>query len=186
MVHSLDFPEADVNDLLTLYAHLAGKKLICDFKPLGRVTMIVGWELTKDEVIRLIEMAVRVIGIDLVETEDGKGVTVIEPVETRKVTIPILSAAAKLPSGEELVSFVLKLQTLDPIEMADWVRAYAHDPGLYPLPRGCVRSLPLPNSHAIVFTGTTTEVRTLLEIFRELDVPAPRPQSGQKAPGDHP
>ena len=82
----------------------------------------------------------------------------------RSVGIPIFSDPADLPVGEQVVSFLLRLRYLDPIETAGVLQQYIP-------PGNTVNFTALEKAGAVIVTDDATTVRRLVDLVASLDQP---------------
>src|SRR5690606_33854132 len=65
-VKALEFPNADVREVLSFYEKLSEKQLVIDAGVVATVNLVVRQEMSKDEAIKLIEMTLLLNQITLV------------------------------------------------------------------------------------------------------------------------
>ena len=162
----LEFPNADVKDVLAYYERLTGKKLIQDAGLAGPVSIVVKSDLTKDEALRIIETSLLLNGFTLVPA----GGDIIKVLglgkNARGYGIPIISDELNLPESEQVVTFVYKLRFADPTEVQQILSQY-----IVPSQTGYNQLLALPKSQSLLITENTTIIRGLLKIIQEVDLP---------------
>jgi type II secretion system protein D len=161
----LEFPNADVKAVLSYYEQLTNKRLVLDNSVAGPVNIVVKTALTKDEAVRIIEMSLLLNGYSLVPA-GGDVVKVLGLGKNpRQVGVPIISDDLMLPEGEQVVTFVYKLQFADPTEVQQILTQY-----VVPAQSGYNQVLALPKSGSLLITENTTIIKALLKVIREVDV----------------
>ncbi len=162
----LEFPNADVKDVLSYYERLTGKKLIFDAGLAGPVSIVVKSDLTKDEALRIIETSLLLNGFSLVPA-GGDLIKVLGLGKNpRGHGIPIISDELNLPESEQIVTFVYKLRFADPTEVQQVLSQY-----VVPSQTGYNQLLALPKSQSLLITENTSIIRGLLKIIQEVDLP---------------
>ena len=165
----LQFPNADVNDVLNYYELITGRRLIKDNQVIGQVNLFVKGTLPKEEAQKIIEISLLMNGFTIVPVEgtDGKLWKVIGTGKNpRNFGIPILSEADELPDNEQVVTFLKKLQYADPTELAQVLgQAIPASPTLGQT------ITPLPKAGALLITENSVIIRGILRILREIDLP---------------
>ncbi|MHA3773906.1 secretin N-terminal domain-containing protein [Verrucomicrobiota bacterium sgz303538] len=166
MVNGLEFPNADVKDVLAYYERLTGKTLIYDVSVAGPVNIVVKSPLTKDEAVRIIEVSLLMNGYSLVPAGGGLIKVLGIGKNPRNYGIPIISDELNLPESEQVVTFVYKLRFADPQEVVQALSQYVP-----PSQSQYTQILPLPKSQTLLITENTNIIRGLLKVIREIDVP---------------
>lgn len=162
---TLQYPNSDVADVLHLYGTLTGKKLIIDNFVQGKVSIFISRPVPREEAIKIIEINLLMNGYSLVPAE-GDIVKVIGTNRSpRSAGVPILSDEADLPAGEQVVSFLFKLNYADPLELQQVLGQYLQPPQTYS------SFLALPKSSSILVTENSAVIRRLVRIIEQVDVP---------------
>lgn len=163
----LQFPNTDVKEVLSFYERLTKKRLVLDNQVQGTLNIVVAGEVPIEEAVRIIEISLLLNGFTLVPAETSNIVKVIGAGKSpRSAAIPIISDELLLPEGEQVVTFVVKLQYGDPAELAQTLGTFiAQAPGNF------TNVTALPKSQTILITENTATIRGLLRIIREIDVP---------------
>ncbi|MDQ3621435.1 MAG: hypothetical protein M3463_02975 [Verrucomicrobiota bacterium] len=163
----VQFPNADVNAVLDYYAMLTAKRLVRANTVTGPVNIVITERIPKEEAIRIIEINLLMNGYVLVPA-GGNIVKVLGPgTPPRSAGIPMFSEEDQLPDGEQIVTFLAKLDYADPIELANTL-TQAIPPNQV---LGGPSITPLPKSQALLITESTTVVRSFLRIIRGIDSP---------------
>ncbi len=162
---SLQFPNADVADLLHLYEQLTNKKLVMDNFVQGKVNIFITKPIPRDEAIKIIEMNLLMNGYALVPAE-GDIVKVIGTGRNpRGAGVPIISDDADIPNGDHVISFLFKLRYADPIELQQVLGQYLSPPQTF------TSFLALPKSSSILVTENSSVIRSLVRIIDQVDIP---------------
>jgi type II secretion system protein D len=163
----LIFPNTDVKEVLNFYERLTGKRLVIDNGVQGTVNIVVAGRVPLEEAVRIIEINLLLNGFTLVPAESKNIVKVIGGGKSpRAASIPIISDELLLPEGEQVVTFLAKLQYADPVEIQQMLTTFiAQAPGQY------TNFTPLPKSQAMLITENSATIRGVLKVLREIDVP---------------
>jgi len=158
----------ELKGALDYYERLTKKRLVYDNQTASPtpITIAVNGEVTAEEAIRIIEISLILNGITLVPVERSNIVKVIGIGKNpRSAAIPIISDEAALPEGEQVVTFLAKLQYADPVELTTVLGTFVvQSAGQY------TNLTALPKSQSILITENTAIIRGLLRIIREIDV----------------
>src|SRR4051794_5042492 len=161
---TLQYPNSDVQDVLHLYETLTGKRLVMDNNVQGKVNIFISKPIPRDEAVRIIEMNLALNGYSLVPAEEGIMEVLGAGKNPRAASVPIISEVEALPKGDQVVSFVFKLQYADPAELQQLLSQYFQSPG------GTTAILALPKSGSIVATQSASVIRRIAEMVEQLDV----------------
>ncbi len=162
----------ELKAVLDFYERLTKKRLVYDTQVLqslsapGTISIVVNGEVSRDEAIRIIEISLILNGITLVPAEHSNIVKVIGAGKNpRSSAIPIISDEAAIPDGEQVITFLKKLDFADPTELTQTLGTFVvQGQGQY------TNITALPKSQAILITENTAVLRGLLRIIREMDV----------------
>ncbi|OAI43130.1 hypothetical protein AYO41_02730 [Verrucomicrobia bacterium SCGC AG-212-E04] len=159
----MQLPNADVRDVLSYYERLTGKRLVLDSTIQGQINIVVNGKVTKSEAIKLIETALLLNGFSIVP---GDGVTKVLGLSknARGAGVSIYSDFAMLPEGELVVSYLFRLRYLDPTELQQILQQYI-TANLY------TSFVALPKSGALLVTESTSVIRKLVQLVRDVDIP---------------
>jgi type II secretion system protein D len=165
-IRDINFPNADVKEVLGLYETLTGKRVLYDIQALGQVNIVVKGEISYEEAQRLIEISLIMNGFTLVDV-DKKYVKLLGTGRNpRGYGIPLISDEMQIPEEEKIISFLFKLRYADPTEIATMLTAY-----ISPSSLGYSQTLALPKSNSILVTENSIIIRKFLQIIREVDTP---------------
>lgn len=163
MIQSLDFPGTEIRDVLAFYETLTGKKVLFDNTVQGKIYVRVLRPISKQEAIRILETAFALNNFTLIPGP-GDIVKVINAGKNpRQFNIPILSDVRQLPEGNQVVSFLFKLNYADPLEVKTTLdQVVAPTPNLTSI-------VALPKSQAVLVTETADVIRNIAPIVARLD-----------------
>lgn len=163
-VDRIEFPNEDVRNVIAFYGRLAGKHMIYDNTVQGQVNLVILQRLSVDEALKIIEVNLLLNGFTLVPGE-GNIVKVIGLTKNpRAAGIEIYSDEQDLPDGEQVVTFLFKLEYADPTELQQVLSQYIA-PTLY------TSIVALPKSQALMITESTPVIRGIARVIREIDLP---------------
>ncbi|MEI8107934.1 MAG: hypothetical protein WCI46_08965, partial [Verrucomicrobiota bacterium] len=158
----------ELKAVLDFYERLTKKRLVYDAQAAGPtpITIAVNGEISRDEAIRIIEISLILNGITLVPVDRSDIVKVIGVGKNpRSAAIPIISDEGAIPDGEQVITFLAKLQYADPAELTQTLGAFVvQSQGQY------TNLTPLPKSQSILITENTAVIRGLLKIIHEVDI----------------
>lgn len=159
----LQLPNFDVRDVLQFYERLSGKRLVLDSTIQGQLNVVVQGEISKSEAIKILETALLLNGFSIVP---GEGITKVLGLSknARGAGVSIYSDFASLPEGELVVSYLFRLRYLDPTELQQILQQYV-TANLY------TSFVALPKSGALLVTESTSVIRKLVQLVREVDLP---------------
>ena len=163
----LQFPHTDVREVLGFYERLTNKHVIMDNQVQAQVNIVTAGEIPTEEAIRIIEINLMLNGITLIPVEHSKLVKVIGAGKNpRSNAIPIISDEMLLPSDDQVVTYIAKLNFADPTELQQTLTAFVGQSQ-----GGYTNFTALPKAQTLLITENSAEVRNLLHIIREIDVP---------------
>lgn len=162
---TLQYPNSDVQDVLHLYESLTGKRLVMDNTVQGKVNIFIAKPVPRDEAVRIIEMNLALNGYSLVPAEDGILEVLGSGKNPRTASVPIISDVDALPKGDQVVSFVFKLQYADPVELQQVLAQYFQQAG-----GGAAAILALEKSGSIIATQSASVIRRIADMVEQLDV----------------
>lgn len=163
----LTFPNTSVNEILSLYEYLTGKKLVRD-SMIGTgppLTIMVPGEVPRSEAIRLIEASLLLNNYSFVPMDD-KTVKVLGPSRfPRSEGVPIYSSPYMLPENDQVVSYFMRFNFLAPQEAAQLFQT------LIPPSKNYTAFMPVPNVQAVLITENVPVIRKLIALQTLIDVP---------------
>jgi hypothetical protein len=166
-----DYENAPVNTFIDLLGRLSGKHFILDANLYGVPPISVnGTGLTKEELIKLITSTLLLNGVALIPVDDGtmKVVTVGTNKNPRSEGLRAYSNEADLPTDDQIVTYYMPLDHIDPQEAAGiFVQvAPVHSYGSY---------VPAPSANAIILTENVSIIRELIALKKDIDIRGPTP-----------
>ena len=162
----LMFSNSPMSDVLDFYGRLTGKRVLTDNTV--NATSTLNFDISKNvprgEAVRIIETVLSLNGYAITPGE-ANIVKVLGPGKNpRSVSIPIFSDPNDLPVNDQIVSFLMRLSYLDPIETAGVLQQYIP-------PNNTVNFTALEKAGAVIITDDATTVRRLVDLVRSLDQP---------------
>ena len=160
------FSNSPVGDVLDFYSRLTGKRVLTDntVNSTSTLNFDISKNVPRAEAVRIIETVLDLNGYSIAPGE-ANIVKVLGPGKNpRAVGIPIFSDPGDLPVGEMVVSYLLRLRYLDPIETAGVLQQYIP-------PGNTVNFTALEKAGAVIITDDATTVRRLVDLVASLDQP---------------
>jgi len=159
----IDFPNTDIRQVLEFYETLTGKKALYDSTVQGNIRVRVTKPVARSEAIRILETVFALNNFTLIPGP-GDIIRVINQAKNvRQFNIPIYSEVDQLPEGNQVVSFLFKLEYADPVEVKT-----ALDLILFPT-LSVTNVVALPKSQAVLVTENADVIRNLAQIVAKLD-----------------
>jgi type II secretory pathway component GspD/PulD (secretin) len=162
---TLNFPQNDVGDILSLYASLTHYKIVRDSVRYGPLSLSVPGPLPPPEAIDIIEKTLFANGYSIIQV-DANTVEIIGPGKNpRAEGVPTISEPSQLPTHERLVSYLFQLKHADATKLQQLFAQYLSPPKPY------TSFLRLPDVNAVWVTERTSVIRELLKLVEKIDVP---------------
>ena len=163
----LQFPNADVKDVLNYYQKLADVRLVYDNQVVGPVNIFIDGDLPVEEAKLIIEINLLMNGFTLVPVEGTRIVKVIGIGKSpRTAGIPIVTDELQIPDGEHVVTYLAKLRYADPQEVTQVLGTFViQSPGQF------TNITPLPKSSSILITENSVILRGIIKVLHEMDIP---------------
>ncbi len=165
---SSNYQRAPVNTILDLYEQLCGKHLIRDANLDGSaiVVSLNATGLSKPELMKLIEQVLLLNGVAIIPIDDHnlKVITIGTNKNARSEGVKLYANATDLPATEEIVSYYMPLNYINPQEAVQIFSQVApfHAYGAY---------VPAPSAQAIVLTENVSVIRQLIALKELIDAP---------------
>jgi general secretion pathway protein D len=162
------FQNAPVNSILDLYEQLSGKHMIRDANLANVPPMSLNATgLSKDEMLKLIQATLLLNGVSIVPVDDRnvKVITIGINKNPRSEGVKLYTHAAELPEDDEVVSYYMPLDYINPTEAAGIFTQVA------PVHPGYGAYVPAPSAQAIVLTENTSVIRQLIALKDLVDAP---------------
>ncbi len=159
----IDFPNTDIRQVLEFYETLTGKKALYDNTVQGNIRVRVATPVAKAEAVRILETVFALNNFTLIPG-GGDIVKVINSSKNvRQFDIPICSDLDQLPAGNQVVSFLFKLEYADPQEVKTAIdQVVASTPSI-------TNTVALPKSQAVLVTENSDMIRNLAKVIARLD-----------------
>ena len=161
----LQFPLADVNDVLRFYESLTGFKIIKDNFVQGKISVSVAEPVSREKAVQIIERSLMGNGYSIVQIEPDTVEIVGSGRSPRNHGVPTISDPKDLPKGERIISFLFKLKHRSPEKMQQTFAQYLSPPMAY------TSFLIVPDTNALWVTERTSVIRQLIKVIEETDVP---------------
>lgn len=177
----LQFPNAQISDILDAYERLSGKRVIRDANITFTLSINAPNPLPKTEAIQMIESTLLLNGYVFVSLNDktvkiinvgassapggmggGGGAVFIK--NPRSEGIAVYTDLNALPPGEIVASYFLKLNILSPAEAIAILQQHVqlHTYG---------SMVPVPNAQALLITENSSLIRSIMKTMPLVDVP---------------
>ncbi|MDZ4743698.1 MAG: secretin N-terminal domain-containing protein [Verrucomicrobiota bacterium] len=162
----LVYPNIDVNEILNIYQKMTGKRIIKDVNVQGRISIISPQPVPKEQAIRIIEAALAMNGISLVPMKGEDAIKVIPQGKSpRGEGIPFYADATSLPSGDTMVDYYMPFKYITVNEAMQIFTAYLQGGATPP------QIVPVQNTQAVIITDKASNMRKLIEVQKQIDVP---------------
>jgi len=161
----LQFPNADVTDVLHLYEQLTGKKLVMDNFVQGKVNIFISKDVPREEAIKIIEINLLMNGFSLIPADNDIIKVIGTGKNPRTTGVPIISDESQIPDGDHVISYVFKLRYADPQELQQVLGQYLSPPQPY------TSFLALPKSGSLLVTENSSVIRALVHVIDQVDIP---------------
>lgn len=171
MVPNLLFPGNPVEEVISQYETISGKRIIRDATLAQgvNVKIQVMTPLKKSEALHLIEATLLLNGIAFTPGPDNNTLKALNVIgggkNPRSEGVPVYASLASLPPGDQIVSYFMSLRYISAAEAAT---VFQQQVALHP-PYGVV--VPVPNAQALIITESTSAIRQLVKIQKLIDVP---------------
>ena len=162
----LTFSNSPIGDVLNYYGVLTGKRVLTDntVNATSTLNFDIAKSVPRAEAVRIIETVLTLNGYTVAPGE-ANIVKVLGPGKNaRSVGIPIYSDPGELPRNDQVVSYLLRLRYLDPLETAGVLQQYIP-------PGNSVNFVALEKAGAVIVTDDATTVRRLVDLVASLDQP---------------
>lgn len=167
---TLNFPQNDPGDILSLYASLTHYKIVRDSVRYGPLSLSVPGPLPPEEAIDIIEKTLFANGYSIVQV-DASTVQIIGPGKNpRSEGVPMVSEPSQLPAHERIVSYLFQFKHADATKVQQLFAQYLSPPKPY------TSFLRPPDVNAVWVTERTSVIRELLKLVEKIDVPQPDKQ----------
>ena len=161
----IQFPNAQVTDILDQYQQLSGKHVIADNKVTGSMNLVVNSPVTRSEAIKIIEVALGLNGYSIVPG-DGDIVKVLGlGGQPKSAGVQIYFDPSQIPNSDQIVAFLARLRYLDPLETAGVLQQFVP-------PASNVGFNAIPKAGALIITDNASHLKQLVALIAQIDLPA--------------
>jgi len=162
---SFDFNGADLKLVIKFVSEISGIDFIVDPRVRGQVTVISPTRIPAKEAYQVLQSILAVQGFTIVPA--GRMVKIVPSVEAKQENIrtEVGKEIRKIPPGDVVVTQIIPLEYADASE----VRAI-----LTPLASRSQNMTIYPPTNTLILTATSSNIRRLLKIIKEIDVRGPR------------
>jgi len=162
---SFDFNGADIGLVIKFVSEISGIDFIVDPRVKGQVTVISPTRIPAKEVYQVLQSILEVQGFTIVPS--GRMVKIVPSVEAKQKSIrtEVGKEIKEISPGDAMVTQIIPLEYAD----ANEVRAI-----LTPLASRSQNMTIYPPTNTLIFTDTSSNIRRLLTIVKEIDVRGPR------------
>jgi type II secretory pathway component GspD/PulD (secretin) len=162
---TLNFPQNDIGDILSLYTSLTHYKIIRDSVRYGPLALSIPEPVTPQKAIDIIEKTLFTNGFSIIQV-DADTVEIDGPGKNpRGNGVPTISAASQLPAQERLVSYLFTFKHAKCAKMLELFQQYLMPLKMY------TSFICAEDANALWVTERTSVIRQLLIAAEKLDVP---------------
>ena len=162
----LEMPKADVREILRFYGNLAKKQVVLDNTIQGQLSVVTEEPVSREQAMRLIEQALLLNGFSLVDRGPNAVAVLGISKNPRQGGVPVITRAEDLPAQEKVITFVFRLKHREPSEVQQLLQQY--------IPAQTFTSFVAdPRAKLLIVTESTTVVRSIQDLMKEIDVPVP-------------
>jgi hypothetical protein len=167
----LDFPNNDVNEVLSLYESLTHFKIIRDNFVRGKIQILVNEPVTPEKSIEIIERTLFADGFAILQIDPDTVEIIGVGRNARSTGVPTITDPKQLPVRERLVSYFFQFKYANAEKILRLFAQYLSPPKTY------TSFLQPPGVNALWVTERTSVIRQLLVAAEKIDVP---PQDQRK------
>lgn len=162
----LNLPNADVNDVLSLYEVLTHFKIIRDYFVQGKISIMVAEEVTQDKAIEMIERTLFADGFAIIQIAPDTVQIVGPGKNARTYGIPVIDDPKRLPTHERVISYVFRFEYKSALEMQTLFAHYCSPPSSFTSFLADSKG-----GNTLLATERTSVIRHLVEIVAKMDIP---------------
>ena len=159
----IDFPNTDIRQVLEFYETLTGKKALYDNTVQGNIHVRVTKPVARAEAIRILETVFALNNFTLIPGSGDIVKVIFTSKNVRQFDIPIFSEIDQLPVGNQVVSFLFKLEYADPQEVKTALDSVIAST------TALTSIVALPKSQAVLVTERSDLIRNVAQIVAKLD-----------------
>ncbi len=159
---TIQFPAADLDQVLEIYADLVNRTILRPSSlPAGTITLMTQTDLTKAEAIQALDAVLALNGISMIDIGE-KFVKAVPMAQAGQEGAPVSSLGAEtLPDLGQYVSHVVQLKNVKASEVI---------PALQPFSKIPNSVLAIESSNIIILRDFTENVKRMLEMIQRIDV----------------
>ncbi|CAK8713255.1 Type II secretion system protein GspD [Candidatus Electrothrix gigas] len=158
---TIDFNDVDINLFIKYISELTGKNFIIDRTVKGKVTVISPTKMTIKDAYRVFQSVLEVHGFTTVPS--GPVIKIVPSVQARSKSIPTTRAGDKPVDTDKVVTRIISMKHSDPAELKKIIQ---------PLLSKTSNVIAHSQSGMIILTDMQSNIKRLLEIIKEIDVPS--------------
>jgi len=158
---TLNFRDADIEVVIAAFGHLLNRPFIIDPRVKGKMSLEMPRPVTRAQALQLLQAQLRVQGFVIVET--GALSRVVPEADAKLQSGPVGSNRAELPSGEQIVTQIFRL---------NYESASNLVPVLRPLISANNTITAYPSNNSLVVTDYASNLERIGKIVASLDSPA--------------
>lgn len=162
---ALNFPNTDVNEVLSLYESLTHFKIIRDNFVQGKIMVVVAEPVTREKAVEIIERTLFADGFAIIQIDPETVEIVGTGRNARSTGIPTISDPKQIPTQERLISYFFQFKHADAAKVLRLFAQYLSPPKAY------TSFLQPPGVNALWVTERTSVIRQLLVTAEKIDVP---------------
>ena len=162
-------PTIDGQVLADLYTEMTGRRVTLSNEAIAaEFRFVQPGPITYGEATRLLKSAATMMGFVFVPDGENHDRLIFQQdqVTTQRQNTPMIKDAADLPLEEQVVTYVMPLKYVKPQDMERIFTLVIRQVGSY----GSIA--PVPNASSIVITESSSLIRRLIDLQREIDVPS--------------
>jgi general secretion pathway protein D len=158
---TMDFQDVDLRQVVRFVAEVTGKNIVIDPRVKGQVSVITPGGVTLDEAYSMFEVILTTHGFSI---QESKGTFRVIPAPDSKVGGGnVTTGLSNIPEGEKLTIRIVRLKEGEANGLLALLRPLMHPWGL---------AVAHPPSNALIIADTQSTTKKLLEIIKQLDIPA--------------
>ena len=159
---SVDFVDADINDIIKYMAEITGRNFILGDKLSGSITIISHQQVTVAEAYEAFLSALEVSGYTTVTV--GKATKVVKSGEASKTPLRVYHGDA-IPYTDNFVTQIINLENVSVKDISSVVKDLLSGNG---------RVIAYSPTNTLIITDAATNIRRVYGIINELDVASPK------------
>lgn len=158
---TIDFNDVDINVFIKYISELTGKNFIIDRTVKGKITVISPTRMTQEDAYKVFESVLETHGFTTVPS--GPVIKIVPAVQARSKSIPTVREGEEPVATDKVVTRIIPMKHSDPAEMRKI---------LTPLLSKTSNVIAHSQSGMMILTDVQSNIKRLLEIIKEIDVPA--------------